>query len=338
VVASCLPPLLVLAIVLGACGRSALMDEVAPSVSVDSSSDAASPSGEDRQVGSRSPDAARAAPGPDASFDAPPLPAVCGPANCNGCCQGDVCVTNISVQACGWGGQACFACAADEICRGSCARPQLNCGPTNCDGCCGGSNICFSPGVGNIACGSGGGPCSRCVPTEGTGQCIANPNGKGGGTCSTTTCGPGTCTGCCSNGVCVDGSTASSCGGGGATCQACAAGAVCSSIGTCVPPSCSPETCAGCCGGPTGDTCLTGDADNDCGRGGFVCQGCGSFRQVCVNGTCVVPVACSPATCRGCCYGNICAEGDQSFLCGTRGTVCQSCQTSGQQCVSGSCR
>jgi hypothetical protein len=40
----------------------------------------------------------------------------------------------------------------------------------------------------------------------------------------------------------------------------------------------------------------------------------------------------------GCCYGNICAEGDQAFLCGSGGVACADCTSQGRQCVARTCR
>ena len=72
--------------------------------------------------------------------------------------------------------------------------------------------------------------------------------------------------------------------------------------------------------------------------GGFICVGCLTFGDECVNGTCVPPAGCSPANCHGCCYGTVCAEGDQRFLCGAGGVMCVSCEVSGTQCVNGTCQ
>ncbi len=41
----------------------------------------------------------------------------CGPANCDGCCMGDVCVDGGQVAACGSSGGGCTTCEAWEACR-----------------------------------------------------------------------------------------------------------------------------------------------------------------------------------------------------------------------------
>ena len=41
----------------------------------------------------------------------------CGPANCGGCCLGDVCQVGTSVSGCGARGGLCATCRAGQICR-----------------------------------------------------------------------------------------------------------------------------------------------------------------------------------------------------------------------------
>ncbi len=259
----------------------------------------------------------------------------CTPQNCAGCCSGSACVTAQSVQQCGSEGQACIACAQDEICKGTCVRMQENCGPSNCAGCCG-VNTC-SVGSSDVACGSGGAACSRCVPSEGTGQCVASSNGMGG-TCTDQSCGPKTCPGgcCTASGTCVSGVSPTACGQGGAACVDCGSSMICVG-GMCMDGTpCTPQNCAGCCGGQDGNTCLGGTDDGACGTGGFVCQNCATFKQTCTMGSCGVP--CSPSTCQGCCYGDICAQGDQTQYCGTGGASCVDCGMQGKQCSAMSCK
>lgn len=43
-------------------------------------------------------------------------PVACGPANCDGCCMGDICVAGDRPAACGAGGGACDPCDAWEVC------------------------------------------------------------------------------------------------------------------------------------------------------------------------------------------------------------------------------
>lgn len=282
----------------------------------------------------------------DARQDAPNLfpetgteaATACNPQNCaQGCCAGDTCVTNITPQQCGSSGQACVQCQPDESCKGVCFKPVQNCGPSNCQGCCLGSGDCATGNM-DVACGSGGQQCGRCVPSEGTGQC--NPNQSGmGGTCSAQQCGPQTCpSGCCQNGKCLNGTTEAACGQLGATCQVCGTGTYCGQ-GMCMSGTpCTPQNCPnGCCTtGVNGPMCAPGTADTLCGTDGQQCTSCQNANQTCINGTCGVP--CSPSTCHGCCDGNICAEGDQDFLCGTGGTTCTNCQPQGQTCKAGACQ
>src|SRR5579862_2965345 len=55
----------------------------------------------------------------DACADAgPDAGAVCGPATCAGCCQGEVCLPleGEDAGACGAGGAACAVCAINQFC------------------------------------------------------------------------------------------------------------------------------------------------------------------------------------------------------------------------------
>ena len=268
-----------------------------------------------------------------------PIPIEGSAGSCNGdscprgCCKGGVCVENITSQECGSFGQECVSCAPGELCKGSCYRPARNCGPMSCKGCCLAPDICGS-GISDIACGQGGEQCKRCVPTEGTGHCNATGSG---GVCSVTLCDAATCpSGCCSNGVCFDGHSVAACGTAGQQCQACSSNEFCDGKSCLGGTPCTPQNCAGCCSG--GNTCLAGNDSQWCGHGGYACQNCSLFRQACVNGACVIPVACTATTCKGCCYGNICAEGDQDFLCGEAGAQCLDCRSQGRVCLAGSCR
>ena len=261
----------------------------------------------------------------------------CNASTCNGCCEGNMCVTQITPLQCGSYGQPCVVCPPGDICRGECAGPVANCGPLNCPGCCIGPNVC-STGTFDVACGSGGQQCSHCGPNEGTDHCIANASGPGGA-CSIQQCNAQSCAnGCCSNGVCLGGQSPGACGNHGDPCQVCGPGEACIVQQCMTGTPCGPENCAGCCGGTYGNDCVAGQVDNSCGIGGAVCQNCMTFDQSCVNGACVIPIACTTANCKGCCYGNICAEGDQPFLCGTGGVPCGDCQRGGFQCIDGACR
>lgn len=45
---------------------------------------------------------------------------------------------------------------------------------------------------------------------------------------------------------------------------------------------------------------------------------------------------CSPASCQGCCLGNLCQKGDEAAACGSAGLACVSCPD-GEACVAGQC-
>lgn len=60
-------------------------------------------------------------PGPDAGSTqradaAPPVDDSCGPANCNGCCDGKICLGGNANNTCGAGGDACFDCGSHSVC------------------------------------------------------------------------------------------------------------------------------------------------------------------------------------------------------------------------------
>jgi hypothetical protein len=210
----------------------------------------------------------------------------CGPTRCGTCCLPDgTCAPVDDDQACGYGGQACVVCPPGSFCKGACFQFQDNCGPGNCAGCCGGVDLCAS-GTGDVACGSGGEQCQRCVPQEGTGQCEPLPHG--GGLCNATpSCTPGNCTGCCAGDVCLVGDTESACGSNGSACAACPAGQACESVMkvgyACVAAPCDPSTCTGCCDGLV---CAMGDQDIACGSGGAACTDCVASGRACVQGAC----------------------------------------------------
>lgn len=160
--------------------------------------------------------------GPDASFD--------GPMGCNyltcagGCCLPSGKCTAPDDSMCGLHGEACEICQADENCKGACVKMIAggNCNASNCRGCCWGNGYWCSSGVHGIACGQRGGPCSSCIPTQGTGYC--SPLDGGGGVCidAAPPCSPNTCAGCCTrDGICAVGTQAFACGTGGDDCNDC---------------------------------------------------------------------------------------------------------------------
>ncbi len=91
---------------------------------------------------------------------------------CDGCCDGETCITDISNAACGWQGSPCVPCNATESCGlctpGVCGEPEVciprttcvnaECGPQS-DGCGG---IIQCPGCTAPAICGGGGVPSRC--------------------------------------------------------------------------------------------------------------------------------------------------------------------------------
>jgi hypothetical protein len=55
------------------------------------------------------------------------------------------------------------------------------------------------------------------------------------------------------------------------------------------------------------------------------------------GGTTVLTVNCGPGACSGCCNGNSCVSPTNGAFCGTGGSACFSCGTSGDVCPGGSC-
>jgi hypothetical protein len=105
--------------------------------------------------------------------------------------------------------------------------------------------------------------------------------------------------------------------------------------------NCSMDCRIGCC--DRGGECRPGNIPNVCGALGAPCRDCMATQHVCTSvpgrgGACTEPPDCSPATCHGCCDGQVCAEGEQSFLCGAGGGACRSCDATGTQCVNGACK
>lgn len=89
----------------------------------------------------------------------------CDASNCDGCCDGDQCLSGASLAACGQGGIACETCAIGASCEATgCEGGPVACGPGNCDGCCM-DDICVM-GDRPAACGTGGGACTMCESWE----------------------------------------------------------------------------------------------------------------------------------------------------------------------------
>lgn len=193
---------------------------------------------------------------------------------CQGCVLSDgSCSSGDSPEACGAGGDACFACSDGWACfDGTCVEPPT-CGPDNCTGCCDAVRGCVT-GETNEACGTGGVACSACVNNEACdGQTCVAPCAE-------------TCRGCCDGETCLSGAADGACGTEGAACEDCGDGASCDDQNVCVADSCA-ATCAGCC---DGNTCLPGTGAAACGAAGGACIACGAGRA-CTNQACVVDQA-----------------------------------------------
>lgn len=158
-------------------------------------------------------------------------------------------------------------------------------------------------------------------------------------------CGPSTCAaGCCNaQGQCVT-PTDQECGFFGEACTSCGANGHCK--GGCIYPTanCGPENCAGCCAGPS--WCADGIHGVLCGHGGEPCVRCNAVdgTGTCepdpgggAGGMCVQPITCGPGNCNGCCYGNVCAQGNQDIACGSGGNMCVVCTNSNGTCINNRC-
>jgi hypothetical protein len=181
-------------------------------------------------------------------------------------------------------------------------------------------------------------------------QCVACPAGaachKGACFIPQPGCGPSNCPGCCLDAnTCSYGTVVDECGFGGHMCQGC--GAAVANPTACVPhpggggscqPTCGPGNCHGCC---DGNACLLGQSQNSCGAQGQACTSCVGGESCTllgpgIGGHCQLP--CSPATCAGCCVGDICAVGSQDLACGVGGKACVDCTSNHLVCMSGACQ
>ncbi|HKA53787.1 MAG TPA: hypothetical protein VKJ47_09010 [Candidatus Binatia bacterium] len=115
---------------------------------------------------------------PDSFFDIclttgkvtpPPPPALCSPANCNGCCdRNNQCHLGRTSDACGSGGFQCTACigsTCDPTTLSCQVPPSMFCDIGTCHGCCDANNRCHS-GVTKDFCGGFGRTCERCIGTQ----------------------------------------------------------------------------------------------------------------------------------------------------------------------------
>lgn len=175
-------------------------------------------------------------------------------------------------------------------------------------------------------------------------------------------CGPSSCGidgksgGCCWKGECVpalDLPARNLCGKNGEQCAECTgkysydADVGGCFFGTCAyrQANCGPANCDGCCiGGPINGFCAVGTFGVACGRGGQPCSRCylSEGTGECVpqadgGGLCLGKPPCSATTCKGCCFGSVCAMGTQDFACGVNGNACRDCVFMEQKCSGGQC-
>ena len=99
--------------------------------------------------------------------------------------------------------------------------------------------------------------------------------------------------------------------------------------------ACNATTCPnGCCDGA--GVCQAGATITQCGALGEVCQNCSAKGfQLCdpTSHACGNPVAsCDPASCSGCCEGNVCFAGSDPNECGLNGQACLHCESSNLAC------
>ena len=100
----------------------------------------------------------------------------CSASNCDGCCDGNTCITTPTDAQCGIGGQACMSCQGGATCQSGTCQGGNNSGDDggigfpdagfDCifsgQGCIDFSGTCH-PGTTDDACGSGGGLCTPCI-------------------------------------------------------------------------------------------------------------------------------------------------------------------------------
>ncbi|HEX4512559.1 MAG TPA: hypothetical protein VH054_03455 [Polyangiaceae bacterium] len=259
----------------------------------------------------------------------------CNATTCpTGCCDASgVCRDGTELNTCGFGAATCNDCQAEhfDFCDSqahACGNVQPTCDVTSCpSGCCtlfNGQQACVS-GVSSLACGSGGQECSDCTTN---GQ-VCDPTKQA---CVNAPCGPNNCKGCCNGTTCVGAESDTQCGTGGLSCTDCTQQKeLCNtSTGQCTttPPQCTPQNCKnGCC---SGDTCVTSEADTQCGVGGGACTDCTQKTETCNAGTCTA--ACNPQTCVGCCQTGTCFAGFVDSRCGSAGASCVDCTQQKSTC------
>jgi len=145
-------------------------------------------------------------------------------ADCEGCCDGETCMSGKSNSACGKDGADCESCLMGWTCKsGVCEEGQVQECSETCDGCCN-NDLCF-PGDKNYACGTGGVECEMC--NDGF-LCIE-------GSCQEEVIEEcwATCDGCCVGDDCYPGTDDEMCGLGGEECYVCPHPSICDPGGGC---------------------------------------------------------------------------------------------------------
>jgi hypothetical protein len=255
-----------------------------------------------------------------------------------GCCDSaGVCRSGLDSNACGAWGATCAACAGSQCLAigsghgGNCFAPDGGtCSTFTCiDGCCQGGTCILA--TSEKACGTFGEVCSICAPNE---TC------KSGCFRVQPSCGPDNCPGCCDGDKCYPGTNFAACGAGGQACEDCHGKAPCIATGTGGRCGGAPCDCpSGCC---LEGQCMTGDTDAVCGGENRYCDDCTLIGNTCaalapMEHRCLNLAGTCYASCGGCCYGDVCAVGDQDIACGVKGAACSNCAFMGKKCVSGAC-
>ncbi len=201
----------------------------------------------------------------------------CNFTNCDGCCDGNVCIEPVTEAACGQAGSACRSCENDEVCAGgSCVPPTANC--DNCAGCCLDGTQCLE-GSAPAACGDSGNACVACETGEScdNGTCVANE-------CNAENCSGGCCD---ASGQCqtFPQQSEESCGRAGQACNSCPTDTISCTLGTCVVDQPCLDFCdEGCCT-PQGQCVLFGEQDAMTCGAAETCSACGNDLS-CVGGEC----------------------------------------------------
>ncbi len=217
----------------------------------------------------------------DGSTDRPDAgeEATCNFTNCDGCCDGNVCVNDASESSCGLDGRSCQTCeAGDECFSGTCATPTATCDADNCSGCCIGTQ-CVEGNVG-AACGAQGDACVACDEGD-----VCDENGA----CVPVACDSTSCPeGCCSaNGECIVDALqdVNACGAGGQACNSCSNDAIDCVGGVCIEDQPCLDFCTdGCCTPQVQCLGFTEQDPDTCGTEGM-CMAC-TGDDSCISGVC----------------------------------------------------